>query len=233
MRRSSPAPILQSCPIPSCRPRSSSPTMRWRVPMAPRPTVSTNGNVFLYNLQITQNGLLSFSYSVNGGAYTPVISSQSITASNGALPAHVAFRLRRFDRRRHQHSRDPVFQGRAQHRVGQLGGGQRKADLAGQTTSQAYFAFYNPNDWTGRVAAYGLVDTAGHSDSASSPTGMRECVLTGVVARAPVPTSQRPRPDGRRSARNWQPPVMLTMEWARHRDSAGTLGIPFDRWAPA
>ncbi len=40
-----------------------------------------------YNLKITQNGLLSFSYSVSGGAYSYVIKNQSITASNGPLPA--------------------------------------------------------------------------------------------------------------------------------------------------
>src|ERR1700688_3574250 len=39
----------------------------------------------------TQNGLLSFSYSMNGGAYVPVITSQSITASNGSLPATLRF----------------------------------------------------------------------------------------------------------------------------------------------
>ena len=39
-----------------------------------------------YNLKITQDGLLSFGYSVGGGAYSYVIKDQSITASNGPLP---------------------------------------------------------------------------------------------------------------------------------------------------
>ena len=40
-----------------------------------------------YNLKITQDGLLSFAYSVSGGAYSYVIRNQSITASNGPLPS--------------------------------------------------------------------------------------------------------------------------------------------------
>ena len=56
-----------------------------------RPDGLVTGNVFLYNLQITQNGLLSLSYSINGGAYTNVISAQSISASNGALPPTLRF----------------------------------------------------------------------------------------------------------------------------------------------
>src|SRR5262249_10228003 len=38
-----------------------------------------------YKLSVTQNGLLSLAYSYNGGAYQPVISNQSISASNGPL----------------------------------------------------------------------------------------------------------------------------------------------------
>jgi type IV pilus assembly protein PilY1 len=45
----------------------------------------------LYNLKITQDGLLSLSYSYNGGAAVTVISSQKITDSNGPLPASFRF----------------------------------------------------------------------------------------------------------------------------------------------
>src|SRR3989440_7513434 len=44
-----------------------------------------------YQLKISQRGLLSLSYSVNGGAYQQVIKSQDITAANGPLPAGFLF----------------------------------------------------------------------------------------------------------------------------------------------
>src|SRR5205823_15111309 len=47
--------------------------------------------VIFYQLRITQGGLLSLSYSLNGGAYQSVIAGQSITASNGALPENFLF----------------------------------------------------------------------------------------------------------------------------------------------
>ncbi len=49
----------------------------------------------LYQLNITQNGLLSLSYSIcppaGCGSYISVITQQDITASNGALPANFLF----------------------------------------------------------------------------------------------------------------------------------------------
>src|SRR6267154_5607066 len=44
-----------------------------------------------YQLRISQRGLLSLSYSINGGAYQQVIKSQDITAANGPLPAGFLF----------------------------------------------------------------------------------------------------------------------------------------------
>ena len=49
-------------------------------------TTRSDGVPILYNLKITQDGLLSLSYSYNGGTTTPVLTNQSITASNGTLP---------------------------------------------------------------------------------------------------------------------------------------------------
>ncbi|RKH32324.1 pilus assembly protein PilY, partial [Corallococcus llansteffanensis] len=49
--------------------------------------VRGNATPITYALSITQDGLLSLSYSVNGGTAQPVITNQSITASNGPLPA--------------------------------------------------------------------------------------------------------------------------------------------------
>jgi type IV pilus assembly protein PilY1 len=44
-----------------------------------------------YKLVLTGGGLLSVSYSYNGGVYTPIITQQNITSSNGTLPANFYF----------------------------------------------------------------------------------------------------------------------------------------------
>jgi type IV pilus assembly protein PilY1 len=146
----------------------------------------TSGNVFLYNLKITQNGLLSLSYSVNGGSYTPVITNQSITASNGPLPATLrfgfagssgyynnihellCFKAAPIDASASSASTD-------QQQVGQL-----------QTSSQAYFSYYDPNDWTGRVTAYGLSTTSGVLGLNSTANWDSQCVLSGVSTFEPA-----------------------------------------------
>ena len=64
----------------------------------------TRGNAMpiTYALSITQNGLLNLSYSYNGGTAMPVITNQSISASNGAVPQNVLFGFSGRYRRRQQ-----------------------------------------------------------------------------------------------------------------------------------
>src|ERR1019366_5084423 len=133
------------------------------------------------NLQITQNGLLSFSYSANGGAYTNVISSQSISASNGALPATLRFGFAGSTGGDTNIHEILCFKAAPSAVSSSSASVNEKQTSQVQTTSQAYFAFYNPNDWTGRVTAYGLlVDPRGKVSIQSVANWDTECVLTGV-----------------------------------------------------
>lgn len=52
---------------------------------------STGANAINYNINLTSTGLLSVSYSYNGGTMTPIISNQNILASNGPIPANFLF----------------------------------------------------------------------------------------------------------------------------------------------
>ncbi len=145
-----------------------------------RPDGTAVQNVFLYNLQITQNGLLSFSYSMNGGAYTPVITSQSITASNGALPATLRFGFAGSTGGSTNIHEILCFKAAPSTVSASSATVNEKQTSEVQTTSQAYFAFYNPNDWTGRVTAFGLVDTNGVVTIQGLANWDSECVLSGV-----------------------------------------------------
>jgi type IV pilus assembly protein PilY1 len=145
-----------------------------------RPDGVTLKNVFFYNLEITQNGLLSFSYSMNGGAYVPVITSQSISASNGSLPATLRFGFAGSTGGDTNIHEILCFKAAPSTVSASSAAVNEKQTSQVQTTSQAYFSFYNPNDWTGRVTAYALVDTGGVVSIANSANWDSECVLTGV-----------------------------------------------------
>ena len=194
-----------------------------------RPDGVTVQNVFLYNLQITQNGLLSFSYSMNGGAYTPVITSQSITASNGALPAMLRFGFAGSTGGDTNIHEILCFKAAPSTVSASSATVNEKQTSQVQTTSQAYFAFYNPNDWTGRVTAYGLVDTNGVVTIQSLANWDSECVLTGVPSGQSClytgsngPATGEPISGSPGSGRQM-------MTWSSLNTSlvAGAAGIPF------
>ena len=80
----------------------------------------SDGVPIFYSLKISQNGLLSLSYSINGGAYQPVITKQSHHRLQRSAAGELPVRLRRLHRWQHQHPRDPVLQGRSCDHVGKL-----------------------------------------------------------------------------------------------------------------
>jgi type IV pilus assembly protein PilY1 len=194
-----------------------------------RPDGLVTGNVFLYNLQITQNGLLSLSYSINGGAYTNVISAQSISASNGALPPTLRFGFAGSTGGDTNVHEILCFKAAPSAVSSSSASVNEKQTSQVQTTSQAYFAFYNPNDWTGRVTAFGLIDTGGIVSIATQANWDTECVLTGV------PTGQTCQYTGAGPSSAEAPTSRNMWTWNGLDTSGtgglpGTAGIPFE-WA--
>jgi len=177
--------------------------------------------VLMYNLKITQDGLLSLSYSVNGGAFTSVIKNQSITASNGALPSTLRFGFAGStggSTNVHEvmcFKAAPVDTSSTSATTDQLQAGKL------QTTSQAYFAYYNPTNWTGRMTAYGLVNTSGTLSLNTFANWDSQCVLSGISGLYPATTTCATTgvstPTAAQSSR-----TMLT--WS------GSAGVPF-QWA--
>jgi type IV pilus assembly protein PilY1 len=147
-----------------------------------RPDGAVTGNVILYDLRITQSGLLSFAYSVNGGAFNQVISSQDITASNAPLPGTLLFGFAGSTGGSTNIHEVLCFKAAPTSVSATSASVNQKQTSQIQTTSQAHFAFYNPNDWTGRVTAYGLVDTAGVVTLQNTATWDSQCALTGTGA---------------------------------------------------
>jgi type IV pilus assembly protein PilY1 len=148
-------------------------------------TATTRGAAtpILYQLKISQNGLLSLSYSINGGSYQSVITRQSITASNGAVPANFLFGFAGSTGGSTNIHEILCFKADPATSAASSAGASEKQSAKLETGAQAYFAYYNPSGWTGRVTASGLgFDTFGNVIIAATPNWDASCTLTGVAA---------------------------------------------------
>ena len=171
-----------------------------------------------YRMRLTQNGLLSLDYSYNGGAWTGVLSNQDITTANGPIPASVRFGFAGSTggaSNIHEilcFKATPVTQAASSTTVNQ----QQSSKV--QSGSQAYFGYYDPTDWTGRLTANSLVtDSTGNLTIATLANWDASCELTGVST---CPTTGA---NGPAAAQPWQTSssggrVILT--WG------GSAGIP-------
>jgi type IV pilus assembly protein PilY1 len=147
-----------------------------------------------YSLKITQNGLLSLSYSYNGGAYQPVITKQDITAGNGPLPVALRFGFAGSTGGSTNIHEILCFQANpADLAATSVGVNEKEASKIASGT-QAFLAFYFPNDWTGSLTANNLlfnpvtnvisVQTTANWDASCNLTGSASCTNTGGAAVA-------------------------------------------------
>jgi type IV pilus assembly protein PilY1 len=180
-----------------------------------------------YNLKITQNGLLSLSYSVSGGAYSYLIKNQSITASNGPLPASFRVGFAGSDGGASNIHEIMCFKASTYKLSGSSATANEKESAKVQSGTQAYFAYYDPSDWTGTVTANALTSSGSVVTLSTTATWDASCLLSGTTAGAPTdpvpggcgntgasgPVGAKPGPSAR---------VMLTY------DTVGNVGIPFE-----
>jgi type IV pilus assembly protein PilY1 len=195
-----------------------------------------------YNLKITPTGLLSLSYSLSGAAYQSVISNQDITQINGTMPSSFLFGFAGSTGGSTNIHEIMCFQAAPANTSGSSATVNEKEAAKIEPTTQAFFAFYDPNNWTGTVTANNLIDTAGIVTIATVANWDAACVLTGTAAGAPLPLTG-PAPPGpvggcfstqvsgpTSPLPKWNPPggaatptrVMLT--W----DTSLNVGIPFE-----
>jgi type IV pilus assembly protein PilY1 len=144
-----------------------------------------------YALKISQDGLLSLSYSINGGAYQSVISKQNITTSNGPLPANFLFGFAGSTGGSTNIHEILCFKAQPATSASTSAGASERQSAKLETGAQAYFAFYNPNDnWTGRVTASNLgFDAFNNVIIATIPNWDASCNLTGVATGSTCATT--------------------------------------------
>jgi len=169
-----------------------------------------------YVLKIDNTGLLSLAYSYGGGALTQVLTNQSITASNGALPTQLLFGF-----------------------AGSTGGSDNvheilcfQAEPTDQsdasttvnlpldklvTTAQVYLPSYHTNNWWGQLTAQNLTQTGPYTLSVSPLVNWDgSCVLTGGACQSMINNGVFPviPVEG--------PGVRTILSWN------GTNGVPFE-----
>jgi type IV pilus assembly protein PilY1 len=184
------------------------------------PITATYGIPITYNLTITTAGLLSMSYSYNGGAFQSVISGQQITTGNSAIPALVRFGFAGSTGGSRNNHEIMCFQAIPQTAASSSAGLNQKQTAKVQTGTQVYFAFYNPNNWTGDLTSQNLDTPVGDpnpNDLQIDPivNWDASCVLTGVpTGQTCSKTGAGPSaPQASRQILTWNGASGVPFEW--------------------
>ena len=182
-------------------------------------TLRSAATPIFYALQISQAGLLSLSYSINGGAYTSVIKSQNITTANGPLPANFLFGFAGSTGGSSNIHEILCFKANPANSASASAGVSEKQSAKVETGTQVYFAYYNPSaDWTGRVTASSLgFDAYGNVTISPTANWDADCVLTGVLATGTCASTGVAGPITAEA-----PTSRAVLTWN------GTTGIPFE-----
>ncbi len=139
-----------------------------------------------YGLTITQDGLLSLSYSVNGGTAQPVITNQSITSSNGPLPSTFRFGFSAGTGGGSNVHEITCFKAAPVEQSSSSAGANVQQSARVEAGTQLYLAYYHPTNWWGELTAQSLVvdSTTGAVSIASTANWDASCTLTGGSCQA-------------------------------------------------
>lgn len=172
-----------------------------------------------YSLKITENGLLSLSYST-GGSFRPVLTDQDIRSTNGSLPPTFRFGFAGSTGGSTNVHEILCFQaGPGSLADTSLGVNQKQASkiAAGE---QAFLASYTPDTWAGDLTANNLLfDSTNQVVSVSTTANWSaSCVLTGVASgKTCGPTGQTgpitAEAPATRAIITWNGTTGLPLEW--------------------
>ena len=146
-------------------------------------TTRSAATTIFYNLKITSDGNLSLSYAYGGGAYQAVLTNQNIQASNGLLPNYVRFGFAGSTGGSTNVHEIMCFKSAPVTQSSSSAGVNEKQSAKIESGTFAYFAYYDPANWVGRVTANSLTSdpTSGVVSIATTPTWDASCGLTGVA----------------------------------------------------
>ncbi|MDE1947679.1 MAG: pilus assembly protein PilY [Burkholderiales bacterium] len=172
-----------------------------------------NATPITYNLSITNAGLMSLSYSINGGTAIPVMANQSIAASNGNVPGYYRFGFSAGTGGGSNVHEITCFKAAPVNQAQGSAGTNLQQSARLQTGSQVFLAFFHPSNWWGELTAQNLVydPTTKLVSIQQTASWDASCVLTGGTCQATTLTNSAESPSSR---------TLLT--WS------GSAGIPFE-----
>jgi len=139
-----------------------------------------------YQLKITQDSLLSLSYSYNGGVYQPVLTNQSIINSNGPMPSTFRFGFTGSTGGSTNIHEVTCFQAAPVQQSSSSAGVNNQQTGQVKTGTQIYLGYYHTNNWWGQMTSQNLLydNTSGSVTIASLANWDASCVLTGGACTA-------------------------------------------------
>jgi type IV pilus assembly protein PilY1 len=139
-----------------------------------------------YSIKITQDGLLNFSYSFNGGAEVPVVKDRLITDSNGPLPASFRFGFSAGSGSGSNIHEITCFKAAPFNQSNSSGSTNVPPSARVEAGTQLYLAYYHPKNWWGELTAQNLLyDAVSDSVSINAVANWNaSCVLTGGTCQA-------------------------------------------------
>jgi type IV pilus assembly protein PilY1 len=142
-----------------------------------------------YAIKISQNGLLDFGFSMNGGAQQTLWRNKSITDINGKLPESFRFGFSGSTGRGSNVHEILCFKAVPSIEANTSAGGNVQ-QAALKLGTQVYLASYQPLNWWGQLTAQDLVETASGSLMVNPvPNWEANCSLTGGSCPAITPAN--------------------------------------------
>ena len=127
------------------------PVLWQNVPTRPQATAMT------YQLKLTQAGLLSLSYSTNGGVAQAILTDQSITAGNGPLPASFRFGFAASTGGANANHEITCFQAAPAAYSSTSAAVNTQQTGQVKTGTQIYLSFFHTANWWGQLTSQDLV----------------------------------------------------------------------------
>ncbi len=177
--------------------------------------VRGNATPITYGLKLTQDGLLSLSYSVNGGIAQNVLTNQSITASNGPLPASFRFGFSAGTGGSNNVHEIMCFKAAQINAAASSAGINIQQSAKVQVGTQVYLAYYHPVNWWGQLTAQNLVEDATTSTVSINPVANWDasCVLTGGACSATGAASTPVQGSSSRNVLTWNGSAGIPLLW--------------------
>jgi type IV pilus assembly protein PilY1 len=180
--------------------------------------VDNRAKPIVYNLNITQDGLLTFAYSYNGGAFQNVLTNTDIKRTNGNLPSSFRFGFAGSTGGSTNVHEILCFKATPNEASASSGGLNTFENPQIVLGTQIFLASYFPTKaWAGALTAQSVgFDTTLNAVAIKSvPNWDASCVLTGVTGTNTCSTGQTNMAAQAPTSR-----IMLTWN--------GTSGIPFE-----